>query len=71
MINNIPSELAISGVYLSPLLVVFFLAFIAALITATLLNKLKISQYIVHIPLGFLAILTLYIVLIDAYFIKI
>ncbi|QOP45624.1 DUF1656 domain-containing protein [Sulfurimonas paralvinellae] len=71
MNSNVPHEIIISGVYFSPLLIVFFLAFIAALITAVIFNKLKISQFIVHIPLGFLSLLTLYIVLIDAYFIKI
>ncbi len=71
MIDKIPSELALSGVYLSPLLVVFFLALGATLMTTVLLNKLRVSQYILHIPLAFLAMLTLYIVLIDAYFIKI
>ncbi len=71
MLNSYPHEIVINGVYFSPLLLVFILAFVATLITATLLNKLKISQFILHIPLGFLAIMTLYIVLIDKYFIKI
>jgi hypothetical protein len=71
MSNNFPHEIIINGVYFSPLLLVFILAFLATLITSALLNKLRISEYILHIPLGFVSILTLYILLIDAYFIKI
>jgi len=71
MINKFPHEIIINGVYFSPLLLVFILAFIASLLTTGILNKLKLSQYILHIPLGFLSILTLYVVLIDTYFIKI
>ena len=71
MVNNFPHEIIIQGVYFSPLLLVFILALIASLITTGILNKLKLSQYILHIPLGFLSILTLYVVLIDRYFIKI
>jgi len=71
MINNFPHEIIINGVYFSPLLLVFIMALIATIITTVVLNKLRISQFILHIPLGFLAILTLYILLIDTYFIKI
>jgi hypothetical protein len=71
MLNNFPHEIIINGVYFSPLLLVFILAFIATLITTTIFNKLRLSQFILHIPLGFIAILVLYIVLIDTYFIKI
>jgi len=71
MTNNFPHEIIINGVYFSPLLLVFVMAFIATIITTAILNKLRISQFILHIPLGFLAILTLYILLIDTYFMKI
>ena len=71
MLNNFPHEIIFNGVYLSPLLIVFIIALMATLFTTAILNKLKISQFIIHIPLGFLAIMTLYIVLIDTYFIKI
>jgi len=71
MLNSFPHEIMINGVYFSPLLLVFILAFIASLITTTLLNKLKLSKYIMHPPLAFVAIIVLYVVLIDNYFIKI
>lgn len=71
MSNNFPHEIIFNGVYFSPLLIVFMMALMASLLTTAILNKLKISQFILHIPLGFLAIMTLYIVLIDTYFMKI
>jgi len=71
MINQFPHELAINGVYMSPLLIVIIVAFLVTLITTMILNKLRITQYLVHLPLSFLAIMTLYIVLIDKLFIKI
>jgi len=71
MLNNFPHEIIFNGVYFSPLLIVFIVALMATLLTTAILNKLKISQFIIHIPLGFLAILTLYIVMIETYFMKI
>jgi hypothetical protein len=71
MSNSFPHEIIINGVYFSPLLLVFILAFLATIITTAILNKMKISQYFLHIPLAFVSILTLYIVFIDTFFIKI
>jgi len=71
MLNNFAHEIIINGVYFSPLLVVFIMAFIASIITTTILNKLKISKFIMHPPLAFVAIIVLYVVLIDNYLIKI
>ncbi len=68
--NDFPHELALGDVYFSPVLALFFLSFFATSITVILLNKFKVSQFIVYPQLSFLAILTLYIVLIDALFIK-
>ena len=71
MTNSVPHEIIINGVYFSPLLIVFVLAFLASTITTAILNQLKLSQYFLHIPAAFVAILTLYIILIDTFFIKI
>ncbi len=71
MINPFPHELAINGVYTSPLLVVVILAFLATVVTTMILNKLRVTQFLIYLPLNFLAIMTLYIVLIDTHFIKI
>jgi len=71
MTNDFPHEIMINGVYFSPLLLVFILAFLASLLTGTLLNRLRVSQFVMHPPLAFVAMMVLYIVLIDNYFIKI
>jgi len=65
-----PHEIALGDVYLSPLLIVIILAFFASSITAIVLNKLRVSQFIMNPPLSFMAIMTLYMVAIDTYFIK-
>lgn len=64
-------ELAVGDVYFSPLLLVIALAFIAASITAVLFNKLRLSQYIIYPPLSFIAMIVIYVVVIDQFLIKI
>ena len=71
MINNFPHEIAINGVYFSPLLLVIFIAFLFTIITTMIFNKLRITQYIIYPQFSFLAIMMLYIVLTDTFFIKI
>jgi len=69
--QNFPHELAFGDVYFSPLLLVIILAFIATSITTVLLNKFKISRYFIFPSLSFLAMMMLYIVMIDRFWIKI
>ena len=70
MSNPFPHELSAGDVYLSPMLIVVILAFIGASITVLILNKLKISRFIAAPTYVFIAIVVLYMVLIDAYWIK-
>ncbi len=70
MTNSFPHELSIGDVYYSPLLLVAFLAFIGALITVMVLNKLKLTRYLYAPSYVFISILILYIVLIDTFWIK-
>ena len=70
MTNPYPHELSIGDVYYSPLLLVAFIAFIAALVTVMLLNKLKLTRYLYAPSYVFIAIMALYIVLIDTFWIK-
>ena len=70
MSNPFPHELAAGDVYFSPLLIVVILAFVFASITVLILNKLKISRFIAAPTYVFIAIVVLYMVLIDAYWIK-
>jgi hypothetical protein len=70
MTNPYPHELSVVDVYFSPLLLVAFLAFVAALVTVMLLNKLKLTRYLYAPSYVFISIMALYIVLIDTFWIK-
>jgi len=70
MSNSYPHELSIGDVYFSPILSVIVVAFLAAVITVTILNRLKISRYFYAPSYVFIAILTLYMLLIDHLWIK-
>jgi hypothetical protein len=65
-----PHELSIGDVYFSPVLAVIVLAFFASIITVGLLNKLKLSRWFYAPSYVFMAIMLLYMVLIDHYWIK-
>lgn len=69
--NSPPHELALGDVYLSPLLPVFSLALIAAWLTIAVLNKLRLSRYIMLPSATFLALITLYMLLMNAFWIRI
>lgn len=70
MTNPYPHELSLGDVYFSPLLLVIVLSFLAAGITVIVLNKLKLSRFILAPSYVFIAILSLYIVLIDTFWIR-
>mgnify|MGYP000445085363 FL=1 len=70
MSNPFPHELSLGDVYYSPILAVSILSFLAALITVMLLNKLKLSRYLAAPSYVFIAIMALYMVLIDTFWIK-
>ena len=70
MTNPFPHELSIGDVYYSPLILVALLSFLAALITVIVLNKLKLTRYIYAPSYVFIAIMALYAVLIDTFWIK-
>ena len=70
MTNNYPHELSVGEVYFAPMVLVIILAFLAAGLTVLVLNKLKASRFIVAPSYVFIAIMALYMVLIDAFWIK-
>jgi len=70
MTNNYPHELSAGDVYYSPMLLVIILAFLAAGVTVLILNKLKLSRYFYAPSYVFIGIMVLYMVLIDAFWIK-
>ena len=68
--NKFPHELAIGDVYFAPFLPALLAAFTATLVTVIILNKLKLSRFFYAPAYVFIAIMTLYLVLIDAFWIK-
>ena len=69
--TNTPHELALGDVYLSPVLPVFTVALLASWLTISLLNRLRLARYIMFPSLTFLALMTFYVVLMNAFWIKI
>jgi len=59
-----PHEFAIGGVYMPPLLIAAILGTIAAVVTARLLNRYRLSKYFFYPPLVFLALMIIFTVLI-------
>jgi hypothetical protein len=70
MSNPFPHELSAGDVYYSPLLLVAFLSFMAALVTVMVFNKLKLTRYLYAPSYVFIAFMALYMVLIDTFWIK-
>ena len=66
-----PQEFTIGGVYLPPLLVAALFGVLAALVTARLLNRYRLSKYFFYPPLVFLALMIIYTVLIGTFIIGI
>ncbi|MEP1472880.1 MAG: DUF1656 domain-containing protein [Halieaceae bacterium] len=69
--SSIPHELALGDVYFSPVLPVFTLALLGAWISTGLLNKLRLSRYIMYPNSTFLAFMIAYMLLMDTLWIKI
>jgi hypothetical protein len=65
----IPHEFAIAEVYMPPLLVAAFLGLIAAMLTARLLNRYRLSRYFFYPPLVFIALTIIYTVFIGTFII--
>ena len=65
-----PHEFAIGGVYMPPLLIATLLGFIAALVTANLLNRYRLSKYFVCPQVVLLALIVIYTVFFGTFFIK-
>ena len=69
--NEFPHELALADVYLSPFVPVFSLALLGAWLTVIILNKLRLSRYIMFPSATFLGLLALYMLLMDALWIPV
>ena len=65
----IPHEFSIGEVYMPPLLVAAFLGLIAAILTARLLNRYRLTRYFFYPPLVFLALVAIYTTIIGTFII--
>ncbi|MCL9774786.1 DUF1656 domain-containing protein [Vibrio methylphosphonaticus] len=65
-----PHELAWGDIYFSPLLAVLILALVATWVTVIVLNKTKLSRFVAFPSLTFLAVLVMYVVAIDSFYLR-
>ena len=59
-VKPIPHEFAIGEVFMPPLLVAAFLGLLAAMVTARLLNRYRLTKYFFYPPLVFIALTIIY-----------
>lgn len=69
--SEIPHEIALGGVFMPPLLVAGLLGAIAAVLTAQLLNRYRLSRYFFYPPLVFVALMVIYTVFIGTFIVRI
>ena len=69
--NYIPHEFTIGGVYFPPMLIAGILGVAAAVLTATLLNRFRLSRFFFYPPLVFLALAVIYTGLIGTFIIPV
>ena len=69
--HNIPIEFAIGGVYFPPLLIASILGVVAAVVTAFLLNRYRLSRFFFYPPLVFLALAVIYTAVIGTFVIPV
>ena len=67
----IPIEFTIGGVYFPPLLIAGILGVLATALTAMLLRRYRLSQFLYNPPLVFLALSVIYTGLIGTFFIPV
>jgi hypothetical protein len=68
--NLIPSEFAIGGIYMPPMLVACLLGLVAAACSARLLNRYRLSRHFFYPPLVFLALTIIYSVLFGTFVVR-
>ncbi len=69
--HDVPHEFAIGGVYFPPLLIASILGVLAAVLTAVLLNRYRLSRFLYYPPLIFVALAIIYTGLIATFLIPI
>ncbi len=67
-----PAEIHIgSGIYVSPTFLVLILALLCASLTAVLLNRYRLSRFFAYPQIAFVAMVTIYTVLIGTFIIPV
>jgi hypothetical protein len=69
--SYIPSEFTLGGVYFPPLVIASILGTLAAVVTADLLNRYRLSEHLFYPPLVFVALAIIYTGLIGTFFIPV
>ena len=64
---NLPSEFAIGGVYVPPMLIAALLGTLLALLTAKLLDRYRLSRFFFYPPLVYVALIMIYTVLVGTF----
>ncbi len=67
----IPSEISIGGVYFPPLLLAATLGVVAAMFTVLVLNRYRLSRFMLYPPMIFVAIAAIYTGLIGTFLIPV
>ena len=67
----IPHDFAIGDVFLPPLLIAALLGLLAAVVTARLLNRCRLSRHLSNPQLAFIAMVAIYTVFIGTFFVRI
>jgi hypothetical protein len=67
--SYVPHEFTLGGVYFPPLLIAGLLGVLAAVLTAMLLNRYRLSRFFFYPPLVFLALAVIYTGLIGTFII--
>ena len=68
---RVPSEFAIGGMYMPPLLVAAILGTVLAVVTARWLNRKRLSRYFFYPPLVFVAMTVIYTIVIGTFLIPV
>jgi hypothetical protein len=70
-VDYFPSEFAIVGIFMPPLLVASLFGVVAAALTGKALDHLRLSRYFFYPPLVFLALAVIYTSVIGTVFIEV
>jgi hypothetical protein len=65
--SPIPHEFAIGGVFMPPLMIASFLGIVAAVVTAFVLNRFRLSRYFFYPPLALLSFFVIYTIVIGTF----